>query len=487
MKRKSALLITFCSVIGFLQAQNITWLPSPKIADRIYQTYLGSDGTLHYSAGSNIRMIQEDNDSLLPPPQWKKLKFSLFRFDQKFLMKDTLPLKFGNVPRNYFNTIMTDKKIRLIYSYTSGDKLTCRSDNFDLTGKFIDVTVLDEVAGLPDFEVKKYYKLVFSDDRKTLVVIFKSGVVAYNEKMEKIWKVDADMNGYISSAISTDGNFFALTKKDKDYYVIAVDAKGAKAEKKMTPSAQQNSSFKCGINNGKIYVVSLNGVVYKNFNPDWGRLSDAPRFMSKGLQVNVFDMALQEEKVLNADYTNEVLLACNERGMLQKIKGIEWIYISAIQFSANGDLVAMLENTRHEPTDTKPVQGMKIEMPGFTSYANHIVAVRIDSTGKTQQAVINRKGVSTEVFDYVLNAGCAMKGDDFYIYYHEGRDETEYNLNEVIMDKTMRIIYTKNLPDIIEKKRTFLDLNNMYTIDHSRKIVYGRIAKKTIAASLDFK
>jgi hypothetical protein len=62
----------------------------------------------------------------------------------------------------------------------------------------------------------------------------------------------------------------------------------------------------------------------------------------------------------------------------------------------------------------------------------------------------------------------------------------EFGLRK-IMDKTMRIIYTKNLPDIIEKKRTFLDLNNMYTIDHSRKIVYGRIAKKTIAASLDFK
>ncbi|HNR19596.1 MAG TPA: hypothetical protein PKN75_04165 [Bacteroidia bacterium] len=487
MKKKSALLIAFFSVISFSNAQNITWLPSPKIADRIYQTYLGSDGTLHYSAGSNIRMIQEDNDSLLPPPQWKKLKFSLFRYDQKFLMKDTLPLKFGNIPRNYFNTIMTDKKIRLIYSYTSGDKLTCRSDNFDLTGKFIDVTVLDEAAGLPDFEVKKYYKLIFSDDKKTIAVIYKSGVVAYNEKMEKIWKIDADMNGYISGAVTTDGNFFALTQKDKDYNVVAVDSKGIKAEKKMTPSSQQNASFRCGINNGKIYIVSLNGVIYKNFNPDWGRLSDAPRFMSKALQINVFDMALQEEKVLNADYTNDVLLTCNERGMLQKIKGIEWIYISAIQFSANGDVIAILENTRREPTDTKPVQGMKIEMPGFTTYANHIVAIRVDAQGKTQQAVISRKGASNEIFDYVLNAGCAMKGDDLYIYYHEGRDETEYNLNEVIMDKTMRIIYNKNLPDIIEKKRTFLDLNNMYALDHNRKIVYGRIAKKTIAASLDFK
>lgn len=487
MKKKSALLIVFFSTISFLNAQNITWLPSPKIADRIYQTYLGSDGTLYYSAGSNIRMIQEEIDSLLPPPQWKKLKLSLFRFDQKFLMKDTLPLKFGNIPRNYFNTIMTDKKIRLIYSYTSGDKLTCRSDNFDLNGKFIDVTVLDEVTGLPDFEAKKYYKIIFSDDRKTLAVIGKSGAVAYNEKMEKIWKVDADMSGFISGAISFDGNFFALTKADKDYNVIAVDAKGHKTERKMTPSIQLNSSFKCGINNGKIYVVSLNGVVYKNFNPEWGRLSDTPRFMSRGMQINIFDMALQEEKVLNADYSNEVLLACNDRGMLQKIKGIEWIYISAIQFSDNGDLVAMLENTRREPTDTKPVQGMKMEMPGFTTYANHIIAVRVDSTGKTQQAVINRKGVSTEVFDYVLNAGCTLKGDDFYIYYHEGRDETDYNLNEVIMDKNMRIIYNKNLPDIIEKKRTFLDLNNMYTIDHNRKIVYGRIAKKTIAASLDFK
>lgn len=487
MEKKSLLFVAFCSILNFLNAQNITWLPSPKIADRIYQVYLGSDGTFHYSAGSNIRMIQEDNDSLLPPPQWKKLKFSLFRFDQKFMMKDTLPLKFGNIPRNYFNTILTDKKIRLIYSYTSGDKLTCRSDNFDLTGKFIDVTTLDEVAGLPDFEVKKYFKLVFSDDRKTLAVISKTGAIAYNEKMEKVWKVEADMTGYISGSITTDGNFCALVKKDKDYNVMAVDAKGTKTENKMTPSAQQNSSFKCGINNGKIYIVSLNGVVYKNFNPDWGRLSDAPRFMSKGLQLNVFDIALQEEKVLNADYTNDVLLTCNERGTIQKIKGIEWIYISAIHFSANGDLVALLENTRREPTDTKPVQGMKIEMPGFITYANHIVAVRMDADGKTQQAVISRKGESNEVFDYVLNAGCAMKGDDLYVYYHSGRDETEYILNEVILDKTMRNIYNKDITDIIEKKRTFLDLNNMYSVDHNRKIVYGRIAKKTIAASLDFK
>ena len=163
-----------------------------------------------------------------------------------------------------------------------------------------------------------------------------------------------------------------------------------------------------------------------------GRQSDASRFLSKGMQVNVFDVALTTEKVLNADYADNILLACTERNLLQKIKGIEWIYLTAIHFSANGDVVAVLENTRREPTDTKPVQGMKIEMPGFTTHANQIVVIRIDSTGKSAQNFIERLALSTEVFDYALNAGSAMKGDDLFVYYHEGRDETEYALNQVI-------------------------------------------------------
>lgn len=467
-------------------SQNIKWNAPIKIADRVHQTFLGSDGTYYYSVGSNINMIANPDDSLQAPILWKKLKLTLFRYDLKMTLKDTLPIRFGNVPRMYFATILSDKKIRLIYAYSTGDRLTCRSDNFDLTGKFIDTKNLDDVLNLPDFRVKKYFKVFLSPSKKSFAVVSKTGATAFDEKLEQLWKTENDFSNLSCGAFNESGILGAVVKKQNGSFAMSVNAKGKKSEMKISNSGTENEFYTIAQSNDSMYVASLYGRVNKTFNMDYGRAGNTVRFQSNGIQLNVFDNEMTGEKSSAIKFTDEVLLACTERLLLQNIEGIDWIKIVQLSIAENGDVILLLDYSYNEPTDSKPVQGSKIELPGHTYRGMQLVAVRITPDRKNAQQVIHHKITGPEQWDYVMKAAGVMSGNDYYLYFFEGRNQEEYTLSQVIFDNKMNKIFSKSI-DLIAIKKPFPDLKTISDFAFKQKIIFARMAKKTATALLDFK
>lgn len=481
---KILFLIILFPVKGF--SQNIKWNAPVKIADRVYQTFLGGDGTYFYSVGSNINMMENPDDSLQPPVLWKKLKLTLFRYDQKMTLKDTLPIKFGNVPRRYFGTILSDNKIRLLYAYSTGDRLTCRADNFDLTGKFTDTKNLADTIGLPGFITKKYYRPVFSDEKKSVAVVSKTAVVFYDEKLEQKWKSEGNYSNFICGQITEEGLFAGIFKKENGFFLYTINPKGKKQEMKISNSGTDNDSYVLNLSRDSIYISSLFGQVNKTFNMDYGRAGNMPRFQSRGIQLNVFDFAMTGEKSSAVNFTDEVLLACTERLLLQNIQGIDWLKIKQIDVSENGDVILLLDYSYNEPTDSKPVQGSKIELPGHIYRGMQLVAVRITPDRKNMQQIIRHKISGEQQWDYVMNAAGIVSGNDYYVYFFEGRNQDDYNWNQVVFDDKMNKIFSKSI-DLAEAKKPFPDLATISFFAYKQKIIFARVMKKTASAILDFK
>lgn len=486
MKKNKLLLITVLLLSSYhLKAQNLKWNPVVKVADRIHQTYLGYDGKYQYSLGSNIKMTHDDRDSLYPDPNWKKLKFTLFRYDDKFTLKDTLPLRFFSTPKRYFEANKLDANIRLFYTKGISSTLTFSVDMFDLTGKFLETKNLCSVENLAKFQLRNYYQWILSPAKKAFTVVSTDSVCCFNAACEPVWKIA--LNNKFKSGYTTDENrFYGVMIINKVAVAVSIDDKGTLVTQPLKTDKAENSSYFIKMNNDKVYVASLYGYTDKTFNQDYDKAGNVPRFKSNGLQVNIFDNKLENQKTVYVPYSEQTLLDAVERLLIQNIKGIDWAGISQVDFTEDGDLVALLSKTYSEPTAAKPVQGSKVELEGRMNHCQQLIVLKTNDEGKNYQSVIKRNTEGEEAFEYVMNIKGIPNKTDYYIYYQNGRSETDYTLQEVVLNNTLRTIYTKDV-NLIDNKKPFLDLSTITRVDKNNFIVFGRILKKTGSGLLEFK
>ncbi len=486
MQKKYLLLITFVQCTFLLHAQNLKWNPQIKVADRIYQTYLGSDGTLHYSIGSNIQMTQSEADSMMPAPQWKKLKISLFRYDNKFLLKDTMLIRFGYFPKTFFGSNMADLKIRMFYTRSTSDGLSLQADLFDLTGKFIETKILSGISGLADFQSKNYFNVCFSDSKKITTCVSKDTVTCYDEKFNLVWKTEIKSDKVISSVCTEEKHFYGLVLVGKYLMVMHITDSGKMASKKLTLTKVENANYVLKLNKNNVYVASLYGVTDRTMNLEYDKASTTPRFRSNGLQVNIFDTSLENEKINYHNYSEQTLLDAVDRTLIQNIKGIDWAKLIQVDFTTDDELVALLEKKYFEPTPPAPIAGSRIELPGHISQCKELIIIKANNDGRNKQSVVKRLAKGEQMYDYVFEVCGIPNKTDYYLYYQDGRDETEYKMNEVVFNNELRKFYSKEI-NLIENKKPFLDLSTVKRVDPSTYIVFGRINKKIASGILDFK
>jgi len=293
-------------------------------------------------------------------------------------------------------------------------------------------------------------------------------------------------NKFMSGYTTDDNRFYGVMMVNKVATAVCIDDKGVLVSQALKTDKPENSSYFVKMNNDKVYAASLYGYTDKTFNQDYNKSSNVPRFKSNGLQVNIFDNKLENQKIVYVPYAEQTLLDAVERLLIQNIKGIDWVSISQIDFTEDGDLVALLSKEYTEPTAAKPVQGSKVELEGRMNHCQQLIVLKTNDEGKNYQSVIKRNAEGEEAFEYVMNIKGIPNKTDYYIYYQDGRSETDYTLQEVVFNNTLRTIYTKDV-NLIDNKKPFLDLSTVTRVDKNNFIVFGRIVKKTGSGLLEFK
>ena len=487
MKKSSFIfLVCLAALSHFCFAQNLKWNPPVKIADRIHQTYLGYNGSTHYSMGSNIKMTYDKSDSLYPAPNWKKLKLTLFRYDDKFVLKDTVPVRFFATPKRYFEAVKTDLGICLFYTKGVTSTLTFCADLFDWNGKFIETKTLASAIDLASFKLMEYYQLNVSPSKKCFSIISTDSILCYNFSFESLWKTAFKHEKCYSSLLTDQAQFYAALAINRQDKLIGVNEKGEATTQTIGSVLEQNDSYSLEFNHDKVFVFSLYGTKDKSYNPDYEKAGNYTRFRSNGLRFSVFSASLDSLKTQIIAYTNQTLLDAVPRVMLQNIKGIDWVSISQVDFGDDGDAILLLEKKYAEPTPSKPVQGSKVELEGRLNHGKELIVIKTSEEGKNNQVVIKREMLCEENFEYVMNVKAIPTAKGYFVYFHEGSNETNYMLKEVVLNNSLRTLFTAEV-NLVDNKKPFLNLHKAGRIDKNNYLVFGRISKKIASAILDFK
>jgi hypothetical protein len=481
------LLIVYAFIFCFWEsnAQNIIWNPNVKIADRVYQQYLGSLGRQQYCLGSNIKMTTDDKDSLYPAPAWKKLKLTMFRYDEKFNLIDTVPIRFFQFPLRYFNATLNDSVISLYYSKGFTSPMLC-VDIFDHNGFYKESKTLLSSNEVPGYLIKRYFNIFFSPDQKNIVAFSNDSISCYTKKWEVVWKVAFKTAKFITGIAADDFTFCAVVKVEKENCLLTVNTNGTIKVKKLPAEKPENTEYRLLKKNDKIYCISLYGITDKTFKPEYDKISSRPRFRSNGIEISTFvgDDHIQQTK--HIPFTDETLLASVERMLIQNIKGIDFVHLTQVSISDDDALLMLLSKEYDEPTPARIIQGSKVEIEGRLNRYQEIIVIKCNDDGKNYQNVIKRKVEGNNDVEYLYNVkGIPSKGD-FFVYYQDGNNEIDLKLNQLVYNKDLRLIFAKKI-NLVEAKKTGLNLESIKRVDNANYIVFGRSAKKFSSALLDFK
>lgn len=490
MKIKSivALSLIHFFFLNFLHAQNIKWNPQVKIADRAHQLYLGNEDKYSFSLGSNFPLYDEriyQNQKQLT--NWiKKLKVTLFRYSidsMKFI--DTTFISPRKSPKRFLNAFIADHKIKVFYLGSPGDKFGVYADCYDAQCRFIETQSLDEMDGPSNLKFDSIYKVFFADDFSTIAVAAKNDLKILDNKGTLQRKISFPAAEVEDVKISSKGDIAILSRQGKNYFInlFTGDEKNTR-QKLVATTKAEISEVTLTVRDDQYSVISLYGQTDNSFKPDYGRASNTPRFCSRGMQINFYDPSLNET-IKYVDYSEQTLLDAVDRLKLENIKGIDWVNFREYSFDKNGGFYIVYQehygyDTEHEVTKGRP------PVPDFFSYYGDIIAFHVDKEGNSTQTVVKRNSEGFEEDAFCLEMKSICMNNDLYIYFNQGK-EGEYELNEVILDKSLKTIFTYKQEIDSEKRKPYPEFRYARKYTEGKYIVFGKFNKKTGSAMLDFK
>jgi hypothetical protein len=487
MKIKNSLLTIIVFLYAFpAWAQNIQWNMPVKITDRVFQNYVGTLDGYHYATGSNIKMTFDEGDTIFPPIAWKKLKLTLFRYDDTFNLKDTCSVRFFQYPLRVYTIDLSDSLLHIFYSKSTSNGISLNADVFNLNGFFKETKSLVTAENIPDFKQKWFFRISFSENKKYFVITTPDSIYCFNNKYLSQWKLAFSNITQEDGSVADDGSYYSIMNTTKGYTALAVTSDGKLYSQTLQTENFENSSFKIAANNKHIYIAALYGQTDRSFKQEYDQLANVPRFRSNGLQLWQFDHTLKNQVIKQILFSEETLLALVERVLLKNIKGVDFLKLTSLNVMQDDQIVALLVKEMQTPTRPKPVTGSKVDLPGRNTLSQDILLIRTLPDGSSRQWVEKRKTEASENFEYVTHIKGIPHKEDYYLYYQQGSDETNYVLTQSVFKGTLRKIFSKDI-NLNESKKPFPDLETVHKISDKRYVFFARIAKKFGSATLDFK
>jgi len=485
MKTKSKIiffLLLFCSVSAF--GQNLIWNPTVKLNDRPYTKFLGVNNGYFYAAGSNIKMIQGASDSIFLATAWKKLKLTLLRYDDKFILKDTAAIRFLQFPVRVYDVVLSDSTIKIFYSKGVGNLEFC-ADVFDLKGYFKQTVVLIAGKDVAKYNQKNFFSYNTSINNRFFTITTNDSIYCFSNQLVSAWKTSLPNSTFFDGAVNDSGTFSGIFQRDKEYF-IATSVEGKIITQTISAEKEELSDFKIIHEGNRIIVVSLFGFTDNTFNPIYNDIANANKFKSNGISISEFDNNLQLIKTNSIKFSEETLLETVDNLLLKNIKGVDFLKIQQMDVMSNGNIMLLIEKQFASYTKPADVNGKKVASIGRETSANELLLICTDMQDKNMQTVIKRKVSATENFEYVCNVKGIPHKDDYYLYFLDGRNPEEYQMTQSIYNSQLRRIYTKEM-DLASAKKLLPDMSSITRLDKNRFILYARLLKKFSTAVLDFK
>ncbi|HMX98126.1 MAG: hypothetical protein JST71_10465 [Bacteroidetes bacterium] len=484
MKTKSNVLILllFCSVSVF--GQNLIWNPSVKLNERPYQKFLGTNNGYFYAAGSNIKMIQDISDSIFLTTAWKKLKLTLLRYDDKFILKDTAAIRFLQSPVRVYDVVLSDSTIKVFYS-KGIDNLEFCADIFDLRGYFKQTIVLITGKDVVKFNQKSFFNYNTSINKHYFTISTNDSIYCFSNQLNNVWKTVLPNSTFFDGTVNDNGTFSGVFSSGKEHF-IATCVDGKVITQTISTEKAELADFKIKHEGNRIIVASLFGFTDNTFNPIYNNIANAKKFKSNGVSISEFNNDLQLIKTNSLKFKDETLLETVDNLLLKNIKGVDFLKIQQIDVMSNGNIMILIEKLFSSYTKPAAVNGKTNTIIGRETSANELLLGCTDMQNKNLQTVIKRKVSATENFEYVCNVKGIPHKDDYYLYFLDGSNPDAYQITQTIFNSELRKIYTKEL-ELASAKKLLPDLSTITRISNSRYILNARLLKKFSTAILDFK
>jgi hypothetical protein len=489
LKSSLFIFVAFFTLLNTSNAQQFNWATTVKLKDNFYQYDIGefANGSLLLMSKYSIR--KDFRQNYYNPYDYFSFSndnvITLVRFDKQRNMLAATPFEFKKPLSAFYEAFISDN-VYFIYSSIADKQCSLLADVYTVDGKYVRTETLNVLKSYykEESSMNPNYNVFLAENHTYMVVRDEKNIAFYDKNLKKVWETPFSYIYLSAMTINDEGTAYAVGETKTSSSLVAFDI--ATQTIKTTEIKIEPNQVAAGV-----VVKSSQNVVcvvyqYGDMDKKQSLFFGPPRIVelyADGIVTELFDpKTLTSTSKTKVPFSAALLMEVTEKKKLDKVKGLEWLSIRDVHFTAAGDPIVVLEKEYSIETATKDQYG-RVTKTEYTTVNEDIVCVKVKANNQSEQVAIKRKTKGRSNYDYMFSSISFLEKDKLYILYNEG--SSSYKLVNNILSSDLKPISVTETKTYSEHD-VYLSLRNARKLKEGQYKIIGREGKNCNSVILTF-